>query len=99
MAGVVLRHDAVAPGALFGMPCLTLGGKAFAGSYDGGVVFKLPATRYQAVLALNGTARFDPSGKGRPMGTWVVVPGPYRGRWQELADEAITFVASGSSGR
>ena len=98
VAALVLRHEAVAPGALFGVPCLTVGGKAFAGSYDGGVVFKLPPGRHQAVLMLNGTTRFDPSGTGRPMGTWVVVPAPYRGRWQELADEAIAFVAAGPSG-
>ena len=34
-ADVLTRYPQVSRGSLFGMPCLTIGGKAFAGSYAG----------------------------------------------------------------
>jgi hypothetical protein len=94
-ADVVLFHDHIDQGALFGMPCLRVHGKAFAGSYDGGVAFKLPPARYEAVRRLVGVTPFDPSGQGTPIGTWLVVPSPYRQQWRALADESIAFVAGG----
>ncbi len=94
-ADIVLFHDDIDQGSLFGMPCLRVHGKAFAGSYDGGVAFKLPAARYKEVRRLPGVTAFDPSGDGKPMGTWLVVPSPYRQQWRALADESIAFVARG----
>lgn len=94
-ADVVLRHDDIDEGDLFGMPCLRVRGKAFAGWHDGGVVFKLPKGRYDEIAALPGTAPYEPQSKGRASGTWLLVPSPYRQRWRELADDAIAFVSRG----
>jgi len=95
VSDLVFRHDGIEAGSLFGMPCLKVRGKAFAGSYDGGVAFKLPPARYQAERQLPGVTGFDPSGKGRPMGTWAVLPPQYRGRWRALAEESMAFVSAG----
>jgi len=87
------RHADVAQGSLFGMPCLKAGSKAFAGSFDGGLALKLGAGAAKA-LEIDGSAPFDPSGKGRPMKGWVVVPASAKRRWTRLADEAREAVRS-----
>lgn len=76
----------VSRGSLFGMPSLKLGKKAFAGSYDGGLVVKLGDAA--SGLDIDGATAFDPSGKGRPMKGWIVIPASARARWQELAEQA-----------
>ena len=79
-------------GQMFGMPCLKNNGKAFAGYYHGAMVFKLGAPAHADALALPGARLFDPSGLGRPMKEWVVVPGEHVCRWSELAQEALHYV-------
>ena len=92
-AADILAHRAeVTAGKLFGMPCLKAGGKAFAGSYAGGVAFKLPAGAREQAAGLAGSAAFDPSGRGRPMKEWVVVAAEQEDAWDDLADAAIAFV-------
>lgn len=88
------RHDDVAEGSLFGMPCLKAGTKAFAGSFDGGLALKLGDGAEKA-LTIDGSAPFDPSGKGRPMKGWVVVPASAKRRWTKLADDARGIVLEG----
>src|SRR5438093_3592673 len=73
---------------MFGMPTLKVGGKAFAGAREGGLVFKLPANEVEATLKLKGTERFDP-GMGRPMREWVVVPSSQSRHWRPLAERAL----------
>lgn len=87
VAEYLTAHADVARGSLFGMPSLKLGRKAFAGSYDGGLVVKL-GDDIDAALSIEGATAFDPSGKGRPMKGWAVLPTSARARWQELADRA-----------
>src|SRR5579859_3305383 len=41
-------------GAMFGMPCLKINGKAFAGFYQGAMVFKLAGPAHGVALAITG---------------------------------------------
>jgi hypothetical protein len=84
-------HPDVMSGAMFGMPCAKVGGKAFMGAYGGGVVFKLDPAARERALALAGSELFDPMG-GRPMREWVVVDAEHQAAWPELADAALAKV-------
>ena len=65
--------DHAVAGKMFGMPCVNIGGKAFAGLYQDDMVFKLGGDAHAKALALKGSHLFDPSGAGRAMKAWVVV--------------------------
>ena len=78
-------------GAMFGMPCLKINGKAFAGFYQDAMVFKLSGPQHGTALALTGAHLFDPMG-GRPMKEWVVVPSAEAKRWPDLARDAMRYV-------
>ena len=78
-------------GAMFGMPCLKVNGKAFAGFHQGEMVFKLAAADRDQALALAGARLFDPMG-GRPMKEWVEVPVAHAARWDEIARQALRYV-------
>jgi hypothetical protein len=80
-------------GKMFGMPCLkNSNGKAFAGYFEGTMVFKLGGTSHAEALALTGARLFDPSERGRPMKEWVVVPIEHVSRWLEFARKAFDYV-------
>ncbi|SRR6266487_4313133 len=80
-------------GKMFGMPCLkNSNGKAFAGFYEGAMVFKLGGASHAEALALSGAKLFDPSERGRPMREWVVVPFEHVSRWLEFARNAFDYV-------
>ena len=87
------EHPEVVAGAMFGMPCAKVAGKAFMGAYGGGVVFKLDPAARERALALAGAEPFDPMG-GRPMREWVVVPSAHQATWPELAEAALAKVRS-----
>lgn len=90
-----LASAGVTRGALFGKPSLKIGGTNFSCFFKGAMVFKLDPGSTDAVLALGGAKRFDPSGSGRPMKQWIQVPFEHADRWPELADDALrTAVAS-----
>jgi hypothetical protein len=82
-------------GKMFGMPCLKIEGKAFAGYFDGDMVFKLRSPEHARASALPGAHLFDPSGRGRPMKEWVQVPGTASQEWLELARSAQRTVQGG----
>ena len=77
-------------GKMFGMPCLKIGGRAFAGLYQDHMVFKLRGGVLAEALALDGSRPFDPMG-GRPMREWVQVPFSQADRWQALAEAALSL--------
>src|SRR5690242_6344081 len=77
---------------MFGMPCLKIGGKAFAGFSQGAMVFKLRGDDHARAISLPGAGAFDPMG-GRPMKEWVVVPSDQAPRWAEFARLALANVA------
>jgi len=80
-------------GKMFGMPCLkNNNGKAFAGYFEGAMVFKLGGATHAEALALAGAKLFDPSERGRPMKEWVVVPIEYSSKWLEFARDAFDYV-------
>ncbi len=83
----------VSTGQMFGMPCLKINGKAFAGLYQGAMVFKLHGAAHAGALALSGAQIFDPSGRGRAMKEWVQVPAAHAARWPGLGREALAYVA------
>ena len=81
-------------GKMFGMPCLkNSNGKAFAGYFEGTMVFKLGGAGHAEALALPGARLFDPSERGRPMKEWVVVPIEHVARWLEFARDGFDYVA------
>jgi hypothetical protein len=80
-------------GKMFGMPCLkNTNGKAYAGLFEDSMVFKLGGPSHAEALTLTGTRLFDPSGRGRPMKEWVVVPVEHASRWLEFARKACAYV-------
>jgi hypothetical protein len=81
----------VSAAILFGIPCLQVARTAFVGAYAGGIAVKLPPDVRAETLALTGARLFDPSGRGRPMAEWVVVPAAHEARWDDLAEAALTF--------
>ncbi len=89
---LVAEHDSIERAAMFGMPCLKVNGTSFAGSFDAGVVFKLRPPEHTQALSLAGAELFDPSGSGRAMKEWVVVPLAHRRQWAALAAASIAYV-------
>lgn len=75
--------------AMFGMPTLKFDGKALAGLYGDAMTFKLSGDAHAEALALPGAHLFDPSGMGRPMKAWIVVPSTHANEWQRLAQRAM----------
>jgi hypothetical protein len=80
---------------MFGMPVLKVGKKAFAGSWQGCVVFKLlfGSDEHRHALALDGSKLFDP-GMGKPMREWIQVKPSHSADWPSLARAAYKYVAT-----
>lgn len=92
VASEITATSSAIMGKMFGMPCLKNNSKAFAGYYHGAMVFKLGAPAHTEALGLSGAMLFDPSGLGRPMKEWVVVPEEHSSRWLDLAQEALHYL-------
>lgn len=93
---VVAEMTATSPATaskMFGMPCLKINGKAFAGLTSDAMVFKLGGAAHGEALGLPGAHLFDPMG-GRPMKEWVVTPPSNAARWLDLARAAMRYVES-----
>jgi hypothetical protein len=82
-------------GAMFGMPVLKTSGKGFAGLAGNAMVFKLGGDAHAKALEFAGAELFDPSGMGRAMKEWVVVPAAHSKQWHALAKEAVAYVEMG----
>lgn len=80
-------------GAMFGMPSAKVGGKGFMGIFGDSLVFKLTGAAHADALALKGAVLFDPSGTGRAMKEWVVVPKAHAKKWGSFAESALAYVA------
>jgi hypothetical protein len=64
----------------------------FGGFRYGELLVKLGRERVDELIAAGRAREFDPSGAGRPMKDWALVPEPTED-WLALADEARAFVA------
>lgn len=87
VANRFLGEPGVSEGQMFGNQVLKVGGKVFAGLWDGQLVVKLPAEHVDALIAAGKGSPFAPL-EGRTMKEWVLV-----GSDEELAAEALRFVA------
>jgi hypothetical protein len=92
------RYDEIAAGlagagvkasSMFGMPTLKRNGKAIGGLWGDAMTFKLAPDAVIDALRLEGVQQFDPSGLGRPMKAWVVVPLAQSEEWERLAQLAL----------
>lgn len=92
------RYDEIATGleaagvkasSMFGMPTLKRNGKAIGGLWGDAMTFKLSPDAVADALRIDGVHPFDPSGLGRPMKAWVVVPLAQSGEWERLAQLAL----------
>lgn len=79
---------------MFGMPTLKLNGKAIGGLWGDAMTFKLKPEALAEALRLDGAHLFDPSGRGRPMKAWVVVPASQAAEWERLAQLALASAGS-----
>jgi hypothetical protein len=93
VTGLAESHHALRT-RMFSMPSATIGGKHFAGLYQDHMVFKLGGEEHATALKLAGAHLFDPSGMGRAMKEWVVVPNKHSARWPELGRQALAYVAA-----
>ncbi|WP_343950152.1 hypothetical protein [Nonomuraea longicatena] len=79
---------------MMGRPALKdQAGKVFASlQRDGAMVFRLVRDTPEHADALNlpGASLFDPSGKGREVKDWVVVPHSSADTWTDLAEAALS---------
>ena len=88
-----LRADPeVSEALMMGIPSLKRGSKMFGGYRDGELLVKIGRDRVDELIAAGRARPFDPSGAGRPMKDWALVPEP-ADDWIALADEARVFVA------
>ena len=92
------RRPEVVDGAMFGMPVLKVNGKAVAGGYDDGMIFKLEGESHAHALSLSGSHLFDPMRNGRPMKQWVAIPTTHQPEWDALADAAIDAMIVATAG-
>ena len=87
------HDDRIEEGTIMGGRCARVAGE-FLGLVDyknSGMVLKLPRTRVDELIAQGIGQPFAPAGK--VFREWVAITKPDRGRWSNLLDEAVTFVA------
>ena len=87
-----LEGAGVKASSMFGMPTLKLNGKALGGLWGDAMTFKLTGDALAGALSLEGAHSFDPSGMGRPMKAWVVVPFAHANEWERLAQQALASI-------
>jgi hypothetical protein len=82
----------VSEALMMGRPSLKRGKKMFGGLRGDELLVKVGRERVHELIAAGRAREFDPSGAGRAMSDWALVPEP-TDDWLALADEARAFVA------
>jgi hypothetical protein len=90
LVGDLASTDGTRSSTMFGMPCIKVGTRAFAGLYHDEMLFKLTGATHARALALEGARLFEPM-EGRPMREWVLVPETHGDHWEDLARAAMRF--------
>jgi hypothetical protein len=96
VVNAMLADNHVVESQMFGMPCVKIGGKMFAGLWKNQLVVKIGLPRVEALLKAKAGKQFDPSGMKRPMKEWIMIKAPATSavkKWIELAEEAKKFVS------
>ncbi|MFI6818835.1 hypothetical protein ACIBG7_41025 [Nonomuraea sp. NPDC050328] len=92
--GAELADLGVRASRMMGRPALKdQAGKVFASlQRDGAMVFRLvrDTPEHTAALELAGAHLFDPTGQGRTVKDWVVVPHTFAEQWTDLAEAALS---------
>lgn len=92
--GAELADLGVRVSRMMGSPALKdRAGKVFANLLkDGAMAFRLvrDTPEHAAALQLAGACLFDPSGQGRVVKDWVVVPHSSADTWTDLAEVALS---------
>lgn len=84
------ESENVEMGQMFGKASLKFKTKAFAAFHKESMVFKLGAAQIEEIRTDYPTAKnWDPSGKGRPMKDWFLVPHSHVSDWSSLAQQAL----------
>ncbi|MGW0478071.1 hypothetical protein [Nonomuraea sp. NPDC003214] len=90
--GAELADLGVLVSSMMGRPALKdQAGKVFASlQRDGAMVFRLvrDTPEHAAALQLDGASLFDPTGQGKVVKDWVVVPHAFADQWTDLAEAA-----------
>ena len=78
----------------FGSHALRMRGKIFVMVVRGHLVVKLPKTRVDMLVYSGDGVRFD-ANKGKPMKEWLSLDAASNLDWEQLARDALAFVALG----
>ncbi len=87
------KYNAVS-GQMFGKKCIKVSNKAAVALFKEYIIFKLPKEDVSEALELEGSALWDPSGKGRAMKEWIQLPIEHKSRFKELSVKATRYVVS-----
>jgi len=80
-------------GQMFGKKCIKVENKAAVALFKEYIVFKLPKEDVTETLKLNGSALWDPSGKGRAMKEWVQLPIEHKSQFKELSIKSVEYIS------
>jgi hypothetical protein len=89
-----LARVGVETSVVFGLPCLKLGGKAFAALFGNALVLQMSDALKASTLRLEGAALFAPTGAARVMKDWVLIPDTHFKSWGSLTASAMTALAT-----
>jgi hypothetical protein len=79
---------------MFGKQCMTYRGNGFMAFSDGDLALKLSGQTREDALRLEGSRLWDPSGQGRAMKEWVLIPSVHAPKWSGLAQKSLEYIST-----
>ena len=76
---------------MYGIPVLTVRGRAFAGLHGENLVVRLDGAALAKARHINGAQAFEPAG-GRDMPDWLEVPVVHVSHWRGLMQDALYYI-------